>query len=80
MRIMRVRFEDYTDILEALKFNVGSKPRYGKGTMKGCTWCSCGCCTGNILLFKNNKIVGWLDTECNVCGNKIDYSEADKYL
>lgn len=54
---MRVRFEDYTDILEVLKFNNGIKPRYGKGTMKGCIWCSCGCYTGNILLFENNKII-----------------------
>ena len=77
---MRIKFDDRTDISEVLKFNSGIKPRYGKGTMKGVVWCSCCCCTGNILLFQNNKIVGWFDTECSVCGNQIDYSEADKYI
>lgn len=77
---MRVNFERRVDASEVLKFNVGIKPRYGRGTMKGCTWCSCGCCTGCMILLEENKIIGWLDTECTVCGNKIDYSEADKYV
>lgn len=76
---MRVRFEDCTDILEVLKFNNGIKPKYGKGTSKGCAWCSCGRCVGDILLFKNNNVVGWLDTECS-CGNQIDWSEANDKL
>ena len=77
---MRIRFGSDTDIVELLKFNIGIKPRYGKGTMKGCVWCSCGCCTGDILKLKNNKVIGWINVECCYCGNKIDYSEADKYL
>lgn len=77
---MRVRFEDYTDILEVLKFNNGIKPKYGKGTMKGCIWCSCGCYTGNILLFENNKIIGQFDTECSICGNQINYFENVTYI
>ena len=78
---MRINFKDYTDISEVLKFNTGIKPLYGKGTMKGCAWCSCGCCTGDILYFKEKqKVVGFLDTECTVCGKQINYSEADKYL
>ena len=78
---MRIKFKDYTDISGILTFNTGIKPRYGKGTMKGVTWCSCGRCTGDLLYFKDrNKLVGWLDTECTSCGKQINYSEANKYL
>ena len=76
---MRIKFDNYTDVSEVLKFNIGINPIYGKGTMKGVAWCSCGKCVGNILLFKNNKVVGFLETECN-CGNQINWSEADKYI
>lgn len=76
---MKISFKDHTDISEVLKFNTGIKPIYGKGTMKGCAWCSCRRCVCNLLLFKNNTVVGFLETECS-CGNKIDYSDADKYL
>ena len=77
---MRIKFHNYTDISEVLKFNTGIKPKYGKGTMEGVVWCSCGCCTGDIVLWENNTIIGWIDTECISCGNKIDYSEADKHI
>ena len=75
---MKVLFKDWTDISEVLKFNTGINLTYGKGTMKGCAWCACGRCVGN-LLFQNNKIVGWIYTEC-VCGNKVNWSDADKYI
>jgi hypothetical protein len=78
---MRIEFKDYTDVSEVLKYNTGFKPIYGKGTMKGAVWCSCNCCTGNLLYFKErNKVVGFFDTECSACRKQINYSEAGKYL
>lgn len=75
---MKVSFKKWTDISEVLKFDTGINLIYGKGTMKGCAWCSCGRCVGNLLC-KNNKVVGFLNTECS-CGNQIDWSDADKYI
>lgn len=37
---MRIEFKDYADISEVLKYNIGFKPIYGKGTMKGVVWCA----------------------------------------
>ena len=76
---MRLEFKEKTNISKILKFNTGVNPIYGKGTMKGAVWC-CNKCVGNILLMNNNQIVGWLDTECDRCGNEINWSEAYKYL
>lgn len=76
---MRVNFERRVDVSEVLKYNSGIIPRYGQGTMKGCFWCPCGKCVGNMILLEENKVVGWLDTECS-CGYKIDWSQADKFL
>jgi hypothetical protein len=78
---MRIKFKDYTDISEVLKYNTGLKPIYGKGTMKGVVWCPCGCATADTVYFKDkNKLVGWISTECPVCSKQIDYSEAEKYI
>lgn len=79
---MRVdfNFKDNVNVSEALKFNTGIKPRYGKGTMKGCVYCSCGRCVACLMLLKNRKIMGYLETRCTRCHNEIDYSEVDKYV
>ena len=79
---MRLEFDykNKADVSEVLKYNTGIKPRYGKGTMKGCAWCYCNKCVGNMALLKYNKIIGWFEPVCERCGLKIDYSEADKYV
>lgn len=76
---MRIQLNN-TNITQVLSLNTGIEPRYGKGTMKGVVRCSCGCCTGNMILFDNKTVSGFLDTECTVCGKTINYSEADKYV
>ena len=79
---MRIEFEERTDLSEVQKFNVGVEPRYGRkgSTMRGIVWCPCGACVANISFLKECKVVGWLKTKCSVCGNQIDYSDADLYL
>ena len=78
---MRVNLKD-AEVQELLQYsnNTGVTPRYGKDTMKGVAWCTCGCCTGNLIMFGNKTISGFLDTECIVCGKTIDYSEVAKYV
>lgn len=75
---MKVSFRDYTSISEVTKFNIGITPRYGKGTMKGVAWCTCGKTVCDMILC-NNRIVGWFETECD-CKRQINWSDADKYL
>ena len=69
------------DISVVTKHNEGIKPRYaGKGsTMRGCAWCSCGICASELLKLPDNMVIGWFNVECS-CGNKIDWSEADKNI
>ncbi len=80
---MRIEFgNNLADIYDVQKFNVGVEPRYGRkgSTMRGIVWCPCGVCVAELLTLKGGKVVGWLKTECSVCGNQIDYSDADLYL
>ena len=79
VRVERVRFNHETHVAELSKFNSGVKPRYGRGTMRGVAWCSCGCCVGDVVLLSNNNVLGWIDPVC-YCGNQIDWSDAKEFI
>ena len=75
---MKIKFEDWVDKTEVLKYNAGVKPHFGRGTMKGIAWCTCEKCVGNLVIM-HDSTYGWFETECSRCGNSIDWSEAEKY-
>lgn len=77
---MRITLQGFTDIKNLLRYDTGNKPKYGRkgSTDRGTVRCECGRCVGHLIL-KSNKVTGWFEPECE-CGNKIDWSEADKNL
>ena len=81
---MRIEFNEKTDISELQKYNDGIEPAYApKGsTHRGTAWCGrsdCPRCVGNLMLLPDNKIVGFIDTECS-CGQKLNWSTAIDHI
>lgn len=79
---MKVIFNIPTDVNAVTKLNTGIKPLYAKkgSTSQGDAWCKCGRCVCHLLFIERKRtVIGWFVEECS-CGNKIDWSEADKYL
>ena len=77
----RTVFDVPVHISKVTKYNDGTKPSYAKkgSTMRGCAWCCCGACVSDLLMLPGDMVMGHFKVECD-CGNRIDWSEADKNI